>query len=1206
MGVVNNFKNRGKEQAKNKAKKSIKTIILTALKPILIVLFEGLILFCVAAAIIDWIVEIFTAENTPQEIYDYLEIENVSELVEIKGDETNGYYLDFVDGIDEKLKELVLNINLKAGYHKLPENNTDFLKKMIKAEIYTQFPNLGGTVPANSEDGFQGAVDIRRVTPNKNIGEMKNTGKGETSNIEEETTDDPVEISDRNDENRVKSWNAGDQLYVLVKAPMYEELRETGYWQEKLDEEEHTIYVEKDEFVTYTGTYEISENAVTKDTTVYVEVKKNDGTTGFVKLISLYSVDKSKSSSLTTESDELEMSNRKVATTSRARDVSKTIGKEGEQYRVAIAAGHNNTNNTGATSGNLVEEELTIKVAEKVEELLEEYSNIEVIQTGSTSENPGGIQVGERTELAREADPDLCIQIHFNAGGGTGVEAIYKDGDGISQQLAEILSETISTSMGLENRQAGSDIEKCAVGSLSIIENTALTGFPSVVTEGGFLDGTPDASVIESDGAEKYAEGIVKGIDKYFNSDHSGYTSTETTDQTFTTSVESKIINMKYVSPDTFQNYIDNGEYDKAIKSFTLDDERNLVTATWSMNADGNIELKANNAMDLKTALEKYKIPYEYLLYFYIDSDYADFSEELAEKVMESEIVVAVQDQITTVKTTDTTQQRKVASEEQFTESNWRDVSTETAITETVSTNVSLTYVNTWCVKTYQENSYSEAVIELGDSEEKIVEVPGKVAETSATSLSAETVVESGEAPTGRKDDEGNDIMYDYDIYQRIKTDTHTISNQYEKGDYKTEGKENVFVELYNKHNMESKIRTSGYLFSIIENNNKTVNLLNLTKYLIYKATNVPYGVLEFDYSIYDLSQFEDMGSSMGGLSTFKEYLHSWEGNTGVSADGTKYIVGDDGAGHPTVGYGIDIYNSGYLDRFLAAGYDVSIGSYIDVEFVDALEDEEIQSAIETVESRCAGLDLTIYQKYALVSRIYNCGASGAFTSRNGKTFVEAYNSYWNPDTDDEYKVTKNDGMYNHPLYTNYMSKPVTSGGSYMLGLERRRKSEWILFKTGYYDTIDKWCSESGAGGIVEKAIECHKFLREKGFHYAQAGVNIPITGNGRTIDCSSYVSWVLYEAGFKDLEGYQQTSYTFLANRWGWQEVSVSQAQPGDILIYSGHVEIMAADAGDRFRVYNCGGNSSINASGTAEYPESSISGRSKSQILKILRPSL
>ena len=375
--------------------------------------------------------------------------------------------------------------------------------------------------------------------------------------------------------------------------------------------------------------------------------------------------------------------------------------------------------------------------------------------------------------------------------------------------------------------------------------------------------------------------------------------------------------------------------------------------------------------------------------------------------------------------------------------------------------------------------------------------------------------------------------------------------------------------------------------------------------YLIFKATNVPWGVLSFDYEgIYNLEQFVDTGTSMGGLSTFKEYLHSWEGHTGISEDGTKYIVGDDGAGHPTVGYGVDIYKSGFLDRFLAAGYDVSIGSYIDVEFVDALEDEEIQNALKTVEEKTAGLNLTQYQKYALVSRIYNCGSVGAFRERNGKTFVEAYNSYWNQEIDDEYGVTANESMYNHPLYQSYMYLPNTSGGNYKPGLENRRKSEWILFKTGYYDRINKWCSNTAGGTVVEKAVECHAYLRNNKYRYAQAGINIPITSSVKTVDCSSYVSWVLYEAGFTEFEGYQKTSSVFTSNPWGWEEVSVSEAQPGDILTYSGHVEIVAGDAGDRFRVYNCGGDDSIKAKGTADLPESSVSGHSKSSVIKVLRP--
>ena len=41
----------------------------------------------------------------------------------------------------------------------LPDD-IDFLKNMLKAEVYTQFPDLGGNIPNDSEDGFQGAITI--------------------------------------------------------------------------------------------------------------------------------------------------------------------------------------------------------------------------------------------------------------------------------------------------------------------------------------------------------------------------------------------------------------------------------------------------------------------------------------------------------------------------------------------------------------------------------------------------------------------------------------------------------------------------------------------------------------------------------------------------------------------------------------------------------------------------------------------------------------------------------------------------------------------------------------------------------------------------------------------------------------------------------------------------------------------------------------
>src|SRR5699024_4172260 len=140
--------------------------------------------------------------------------------------------------------------------------------------------------------------------------------------------------------------------------------------------------------------------------------------------------------------------------------------------------------------------------------------------------------------------------------------------------------------------------------------------FPSVVALGGNLNQNPDAQVISNDGVEKYAQAIVNSIDEYFKADHSGRTSTEVGEITYTDSVESRVINMRYVSQETLKEYVDSGDWENAIKSYTLDDDRNVVVATWSVNENGNLEIKTNNAMNLKTSLEKYMMPFEYLMYF--------------------------------------------------------------------------------------------------------------------------------------------------------------------------------------------------------------------------------------------------------------------------------------------------------------------------------------------------------------------------------------------------------------------------------------------------------------------------------------------------------------------------------------------------------------------------------------------------------------
>ena len=1181
MGIIRNLKNGNKEESKNQIKrffrKRAKSFLSFGIVAVIFLIF--------VLGIFDLGIEIASGENNPKLIYETLGIEDVSELIEIKEDGNGGYYLDFIDGIDDKLQEIIDKSN-GGDYHNLPYD-IDFLKRMLKAEVYTQFPDLGGIIPEGS-DGFQGAVKIRRVTPNKEIGEMKNTGKGETSNLEQGTVDEPVDIEDRNDQNKVESWQSGQRLRIIVaEAYIYEDKYGAGYWEPIMVDGSTTqeLKLQRNDVVIYQGEYKIEDNALTGQQTIYLKVKTDDNIEGYIKTSTVIATEESSTQGQVTTTEE--NTETKLATTSRVADSRETIGERDKEYVVAIAAGRNSNDDTGIVNEEkgLVEEELTIEVAERVEELLSQYSNIKVVQTGSTSDNPDGVKPEDRVEKTRNANPDLCIQIYFGDGDQVGVQTVYKSGDQVSQQLADILSENLASSMGLDNLLSISDNEKYVdsegnVSSLNIIENSVVAGFPSVVAIGGNLNKDPDASVIAGDGVEKYAQGIVNAIDEYFKADHTGLVAEEIEETTFTDSVESRITNMKYVSQETMQEYVDNGNIEEAIKCFTLDDDRNVVIASWNQKEDGSIEVKTSNSMNLKTALEKYSMPFEYLLYFYIDTDYTHFVDDLANEVMNSEIVVAVQDEVRTTHTIETTEQMTDATIEQF-DVDWHVTNSKEFTTETVSTKVNITYVSTWCVKTYQENSYSEAVLNLGKEEEKVIEVPGKVTETSTSTNGGDSVVvenAQGRYSYTKVDENGNaeDVteMYVYDILEHTITDTHMISNTYEKGEYKTEGRENVFVQLYNQHGMISKVRTSDYLFSIIENNERTANLLDLTKYLIYKATNVPYGVLSFDFEEYSLESFNQM-SSVGQIPLYEpvlsreDFIAAMEAYSYNSSYETNFkpnaaLIYDESvanginpelvvvtaqseqgfrAGGGAYNYwGIAVYNgssSGSSFSSLAdgiAGYASVVKSY---ETNSSLASQISTLAVEREAAGCSTLGYGQPGTLSGMQSIYS------YLGRHGWAYSSSgAGGYYYMDP----AIAGVTAIYS--THEEFVEKCLNGGAEHADG------TETTVWEQGQYTAyqvqqkIDIWNKIFGSYGSLS-GIGNQQIIE-----IAKKYLGVPYVWGGTTpagFDCSGFVQYVFNEAGISlPRTTYNYTQYIGSAN-----EVSKEEAQPGDIVWRYEHIGI-------------------------------------------------
>lgn len=681
---------------------------------------------------------------------------------------------------------------------------------------------------------------------------------------------------------------------------------------------------------------------------------------------------------------------------------------------------------------------------------------------------------------------------------------------------------------------------------------------------------------------------------------------------------------LTYVSQDTFKGYVDNGK-EEALQHFTLDDKRQLITATWSYSDSEGTIIKQDSAKEYRTKVQKYTMPYQYPLAFLLEGQNVKFAEKLAGLAADSDITITLLDNVTMnlVKTIVTEYSQQAVSyttvdnqtnERQTTERAEGEIIQQgnPTVTETTNENATselqVTNVDAWCVQ-YKK----EYILEENDTgyissgvDRQIGDYRGPIS----------TVISFDEQRTVWKN-----------VYSRTIVDTEiqnrNITYKYKENpdvEAKVEGNVDKFVNLMKEyknsvmHNLQSD--KAENLLDILAGSEKTNNMVELTKWLLQQCSKkFKYGLTEFDFSEYEPDSFTQV--SFGGGDILQYYLKAWENGTVtaylndetsynsyvakyITQDKTKYICYTDVNGTRNFGYGVCHWTGrswNNVDSYASVGINIKDNSYnqlgvstLDVSIVDKVMQIEIDNFKNYVKTKIsqAGIQLEENQINALTSVAYQYGNIGNFTN--------VYPQYGNTEQ------FRNNFVVNgyKPFVTGY------KGISYEI---KRANANWKSFHENIYidqsgNVID--VSQFAGGTIVEQAVQLHQYLRNNGYTYAQAGITVPNL-RGRTIDCSSYVSWTLVNAGVSGFsEGmYQWTSSTFTSNPLGWQEVSVDNAQPGDIVTYSGHVEIIAGpgDAG-RFLVYNCGGNSSINSNGQAYgVPESSMSSHSKTSIRKILR---
>ena len=195
--------------------------------------------------------------------------------------------------------------------------------------------------------------------------------------------------------------------------------------------------------------------------------------------------------------------------------------------KIGVDAGHGGIDG-GASSGEVIEKDVTLAIAQKVEKQLKRLG-AEVVMTRTTEgdviaehePNQEYSTIRERkkediflrSDLVQSSKPDIFVTIHANAipeEKWRGAQVFYhKDGHPNSELLAKSIQSTIKDSLQNTEREA------LAIKQVYLLKKAEV---PAVLVETGFLSNGEERELLSSEAyQDKMAGAIVGGIESYVN-----------------------------------------------------------------------------------------------------------------------------------------------------------------------------------------------------------------------------------------------------------------------------------------------------------------------------------------------------------------------------------------------------------------------------------------------------------------------------------------------------------------------------------------------------------------------------------------------------------------------------------------------------------------------------------------------------------------
>lgn len=113
------------------------------------------------------------------------------------------------------------------------------------------------------------------------------------------------------------------------------------------------------------------------------------------------------------------------------------------------------------------------------------------------------VSLADRCRMANEWGADCFISVHFNAGGGTGIETFAYAAGGQGEKLANAVQIALIASTGMVDRGA-------KFANFQVLRDTNM---PAILIEGGFVDSDIDSKNIQTEEYKrKFIQGATKGI----------------------------------------------------------------------------------------------------------------------------------------------------------------------------------------------------------------------------------------------------------------------------------------------------------------------------------------------------------------------------------------------------------------------------------------------------------------------------------------------------------------------------------------------------------------------------------------------------------------------------------------------------------------------------------------------------------------------